>query len=93
MDRYKPEYLGKVIPAEDTSKLGEFAANAFDAFTSIYDVCKEHSSMIDDIKRVNEADAKLSVKIVTDLNTLDLIKSDAKSRENIQISGDVITAT
>ena len=46
MDRYKPEYLGKVIPADDATKMYDFVKNKSDMFNDIYDACKENSECI-----------------------------------------------
>lgn len=91
MNRYKPEYLGKIIPADDPVKMTDMLQNKFDQFSSIYDTCKDVSSSISDIKLVNTSPDSLSVKISTDMGTI----SDIIERSNqtgVEINGDIITA-
>lgn len=93
MRTYKPEYLGKVIPANDASKLTDFVTNRYDAFSKIYDTCKGSSEKIDDIKAVDTSNSEsLAIKISTDSNTLDTISKEAKKNESLNVTGDVITA-
>ena len=93
MRTYKPEYLGKVIPANDASKLTDFVTNKYDAFSKIYDTCKGSSEKIDDIKVVDTSNSEsLAIKISTDSNTLDTISKEAKKNESLNVTGDVITA-
>lgn len=93
MRTYKPEYLGKVIPANDASKLTDFVTNKYDAFSKIYDTCKGSSEKIDDIKAVDTSNSEsLAIKISTDSNTLDTISKEAKKNESLNVTGDVITA-
>ncbi len=93
MRTYKPEYLGKVIPANDASKLTDFVTNRYDAFSKIYDTCKGSSEKIDDIKAVDTSNSEsLVIKISTDSNTLDTISKEAKKNESLNVTGDVITA-
>ena len=93
MRTYKPEYLGKVIPANDASKLTDFVTNIYDAFSKIYDTCKGSSEKIDDIKVVDTSNSEsLAIKISTDSNTLDTISKEAKKNESLNVTGDVITA-
>ena len=63
MNKYKPEYLGKVIPAEDPLKMTDMLQNKFEQFSSIYDTCKDMSTNISDIKVVDTSPDLLSVKI------------------------------
>ena len=75
MKRYKPTYLGKVIP--DTSdKIKKFMTNKFDAFTEIYNACKNESENIFDFIDVSTDDSEsLSIKITTTDESFDNIKS------------------
>lgn len=89
MERYKPGYLGKVIPADNQSKLTEFVTKKMDAFNKVYDSCKTHSESIQDIKPVENDDSNsLSVKVATDAETLAAIATD----ESVSVDGNVVTA-
>lgn len=92
MDRYKPEYLGKVIPADDATKMYDFVKSKSDMFNDIYDTCKENSNKIDDISVVKTNDDSLSVKVSTDSNTLNAIREEARSNESLSMQDNVITA-
>jgi hypothetical protein len=95
MDKYKPLYLGKVIPADNPSQLSDFVNNKYEAFSKIYDTCKEQSSNISDIKVVENGSTNpcsLSVKISTDTTSLNKMKENVKGNESIEINNDVITA-
>ena len=93
MRTYKPEYLGKVIPANDASKLTDFVTNKYDAFSKIYETCKGLSEKITDIIAVDSSNSEsLSVKISTDSGTLDSISNEAKKNESVTVVGDIITA-
>lgn len=92
MDRYKPEYLGKVIPADDATKMYDFVKSKSDMFNDIYDACKENSNKIDDISVVKTNDDSLSVKVSTDSNTLNAIREEARSNESLSMQDNVITA-
>ena len=95
MNKYKPEYLGKVIPADNPGKLADFVTNKYDSFSKVYDACKNHSEKIDDIKAVesecNNANS-FSAKICTDMDTVETIKKAIGTDTSINIKGDVITA-
>lgn len=92
MEKYSPGFLGKVIPADNQSKMTDFVQNKYDAFTQIYDACKDHSEKISDIKPVdipsNDPNS-LSVKV----STTDDVKKDIKEAGNVDVSNDIITAT
>lgn len=97
MEKYKPDYMGKVIPADDPSKLTDFVANKYDAFSKIYDVCKDQSDKISDIKVIevtgNDITADtLSVKVSAGKEAFDYIKEAVKDNGSIAIKNDVITA-
>lgn len=95
MNQYKPQFLGKVIPADDPSKLTTFCMDKFDSFNKIYDVCKGESAQIDDIKAVeseNSEQTSLSVKVSADKEAVAKIIETAKGDSSISIKGDVITA-
>jgi hypothetical protein len=84
--------LGKVIPADDSEKLTDFVTNKYDAFTEIYDACKDQSEKITDVKTVESDEGSLSVKLSTDKGTLSSIKDSTVGNDSITINNDVITA-
>ena len=95
MNQYKPEFLGKVIPADDPSKLTAFCMDKFNSFNKIYDVCKAQSAQIGDIKAVeteNDEQTSLSVKVSADKDAVAAIIQTAKGDASVSIKGDVITA-
>lgn len=95
MEKYEPNFLGKVIPADDPSKLNDFVVNKFDSFTTIYNACKNQSENIDDIKAVDTNSTnstELSVKITASESTLEDIKKQSEGNDNINVSNNVITA-
>lgn len=94
MEQYKPSYLGKVIPASDPVKLTEFCTSQFGAFSKLYEICKNVSEKISDLKPVDNGakdSGALSVKITADPGTVDCIKAETKTDSAVSISGDVIT--
>lgn len=94
MNKYKPEYLGKVIPADNPSKLTDFVTNQYDSFSKVYEVCKDQSDKIKDIKVVesdNDPTNALKVKISGEKEVIDKIKE--KSKDGIIVEDDVITVT
>lgn len=92
MNTYKPEYLGKVIPADDSCKLYEFMGNKYDAFSKIYDACKNYSDEIANIGVTNDDVNSLSVQIVTNEKTISEIVKKAELMNGVKIQGDVIVA-
>ena len=95
MKQYKPEFLGKVIPADDASGMRDFVQNKYDSFSKIYDTCKGESESISDIKPVDSSTAdqtSLSVKISTDRETMDKIESKSKGDSSISVTDDVVSA-
>jgi hypothetical protein len=96
MNNYKPEYLGKVIPVDNPGKLTDFVTNKYESFSKVYDACKNHSEKINDIKTVESEyndESSLSIKVLTDLETVETIKKAIGEDSSINIKGDVITAT
>ena len=94
MNLYKPEYMGKVIPADDPAKLTDFVTNKYDAFSKVYDACKEQSEDIKDIAVVENKDAdvnSLSVSVQASEETMEKIKEN--SSEDVNVTGNVVTAT
>lgn len=90
MEKYKPGYLGKVLPVDNQNKMTDFVANKYDAFSKVYDTCKTSSENIKDIKSVETSDNSFSVKVSTDSETMQCIKENNKD-ESVNISGDTIT--
>ena len=93
MNKYKPEYMGKVIPADDPTKLTDFVTNKYESFSKAYDACKENSDKIKDVSPVDtkSGTTDFSMKISTDANTIkDII--DNKKDDSVTVSGDVISA-
>jgi arginine/ornithine N-succinyltransferase beta subunit len=95
MEKYKPEYLGKVLP-DETKAATTFLQDKYEAFNAVYDACKTESANIMDIKTVESSgDSSLSVKVsVSNDQALVNIGENISNMndENIQISGDVVTA-
>lgn len=94
MEQYKPGFLGKIIPVDNSSKMNDFMINKFDSFNKIYDICKTQSSSINDVKMIdnNSSDtSSLSVKIETDMNTLGILK-DSLSNPDITMDSGILTA-
>lgn len=95
MEKYKPGYLGKVIPADNQQKLTDFVANKYDSFSQIYDTVKDQSENIKDVTPVETSNTDpnaLSVKVTTDDATMNAIKETAKDDKSIDINNDVVTA-
>jgi len=97
MEKYKPAYLGKTIyPADDTTKLTDFVQNKYEAFSMIYDSCKDESNNISDIRIIENSDDEdittLSIKISADESAVVNISEKIKDDQSIIIKGDVITA-
>lgn len=91
MKRYKPNYLGKVIPVDNPSKMANFLNNNYDQFSKIYDVCKDCSDSIKDVQLIDKEDTSLNIKITTGMETLNNIQENIKD-DSISIQNDVITA-
>lgn len=95
MEKYKPGYLGKVIPADDPAKLTQFVTDKYESFSAIYDACKDHSDKISDLKPVESSSSDptaLTVKISTDSETATKIKEETAGDSSITVTGDTITA-
>ena len=95
MEKYKPGFLGKVLPVDNQSKLTDFVTNKYDAFSKAYDACKNQSEKIDDVKLVEsntDTTNSISIKVSTDKDTLAVIKETSKDNGSIFINNDIITA-
>lgn len=96
MNKYKPEFMGKVIPADDPAKLTDFVTNKYEAFSKVYETCKEQAEKIENISVASSDNASpdtLSVKVSTDSETMSNIQEAAKKDDSVSVSGDVVTAT
>jgi hypothetical protein len=94
MKKYKPEYLGKVIPVDNQDKLTDFVQNKYNSFSKIYDICKDHSENISDISTIDTGEIgskELSINISTDEKTINSIKEEIKGN-GVKIENDVIMA-
>ena len=94
MDKYKPTYVGQVIPADDPSKLTDFVTNKYESFSKCYDAAKDNSESIGAVSATNvkEGSSEFSMKLDTDHSTLDEIKERVKDDPSVSVSGDTITA-
>ena len=95
VEKYKPEYLGKVIPADDPAKLTEFCTSQYEAFSTVYDACKDHSDKISDVKSVDVGSkdpGSFSVKMTADPGVVDIIRQATRDDGRVSINGDIITA-
>lgn len=93
MNQYKPEYLGKVIPADNPTKMADFVENKFDSFDKVYDACKNQSSNIQDMKPIDNSNQNsLSVQIIANPDTIESVKEAVKDDDSVTIQDGVITA-
>lgn len=95
MEKYKPGYLGKVLPADNPQKMTDFCMNKYDSFSKAYDTIKDQSENIKDISVVEppkEDTTSLSIKVSTDTSTMEKIK-ESSNDPNININNDIVTAT
>lgn len=90
MDPYKPQYLGKIMPAE-TPALKEFMVEKYDQFNTVYDICKPSSDSIDDVTGVGDDGDNLSVKVMTDGGTMEKLNEAAANDDNVTVRDNVIT--
>ncbi|MCM1218430.1 MAG: hypothetical protein NC548_28415 [Lachnospiraceae bacterium] len=94
MEKYKPGWMGKVMPVDDPSKLTDFVKNKYEPFTKIYDTCKDQSDKITDIRPVagsGDSDS-ISIKLNTESDVMEKIKEATKDNASISVKGDVVTA-
>ena len=92
MNKYKPEFLGRTIPADNESKLTEFVQQKYGAFNDIYDACKNYSDQISDITNVSNNSNDLSVKIICSAEVIEEIKKNNLNNDKLTVSLDIITA-
>ena len=91
MNRYKPEVMGKVMPADNQQELTQFMMSQYDAFCRVWDACKDFTPRIDTVDRVVEATGNFSIQVSTDSVTLKEIREAASDDMEVTVSG-VITA-
>lgn len=94
MDKYKPGYMGKVIPADDPAKLTDFVANKYESFSACYDAVKDKSDKINDVAPVPTKDGEksFSMKVSTDSNTASEIQKGLENNSSVTMNGDTVTA-
>lgn len=94
MERYKPTYMGQVMPADDPSKLTDFVANKYESFSKCYDAAKDESENIKAVAAVSspEGSSEFGMKVNTDSETMEKISEKVKDDETVSVSGDTITA-
>lgn len=94
MENYKPAYMGKVMPVNDTAKLTDFVVNKYEAFSKCYDSCKDQSANITDVKAVETEIGKpdFGIKISADSKTLTQLNETANKLDSVSMNGDVIMA-
>lgn len=90
MDPYKPQYLGKIMPAE-TPKLKEFMVEQYDQFNTVYDICKASSDAIDDVANVGNDGDDLTVKVMTDNGTMEKLGEAAANDDTVTVRDNLIT--
>lgn len=93
MDKYKPTYMGQVMPADDPSKLTDFVSNKYDSFSKAYDAVKDESEKINAVSAAGSADgsSEFSMKVNADKETLDKIKEKVKDDDSVKVNGDTVT--
>lgn len=90
MKKYKPSYLGKLMPVDNKDKMTDFIVNKYEAFNEIYDACKDSSEDISNMTIVeSEQKCCLKVKLFCEEKTFEKIKG---SKRKIQIIDDIISA-
>ena len=94
MEKYKPGYMGKVIPADDPAKLTDFVTNKYDSFSACYDAVKDQSEKIDNVSPgpSTDGDTAFSMKVSTDSETASQIQQSLTDNTNVSMNGDTVTA-
>lgn len=90
MDPYKPQYLGKIMPAE-TPALKQFMVEKYDQFNTVYDICKTSSDNIDDVTGVENDGDNLTVKVMADNDTMEKLSEAAANDDNVTVRDNTIT--
>lgn len=93
MERYKPSYMGMVMPADDPSKLTDFVANKYESFSKCYDAVKDESANIKNVSATDtpEGSSEFSMKLSTDSETMEKIKDKTKEDGSISVAGETVS--
>ena len=94
MERYKPTYMGQVMPADDPSKLTDFVANKYESFSKCYDAAKDESENIKSVSAVNssEGTSEFKMKVTVDEETMEKIKDKVNDDESVSVNNGIISA-
>ena len=94
MEKYKPSFMGQVMPADNPSKLTDFVANKYESFSKCYDAAKDESNKISGVSAANSPDGstEFAMKVNTDSETMEKIKDKVKDDPSVTVSGDTISA-
>lgn len=78
------------MPVDNKDQMSDFIINKYEAFTEIYDACKDSSEDISNMIIVESEHKKcLKVKLFCEENVLEKIKN---SKKKIQLIDDIISA-
>ena len=89
MKKYKPSYLGSVMPVDNKEKMDDFFINKYESFSEIYDACKDFSEEISGISMVeSEETKKIKIILICSEETIDKIKA---KKIDIHIENNIIT--
>ena len=89
MRKYKPSYLGSIMPVDNKEKMDDFFINKYESFSEIYDACKDFFFFFSGISMVeSEETKKIKIKLICSEETIDKIKA---KKIDIQIENNVIT--
>lgn len=97
MEKYKPGYLGKVLP-EKEPEMKTFIQDQYEQFSDAYDACKDSSENITDVQNVSTSADEFKMKISSKekSKTMAEINEKAKSPKIIQsdvtVDSDIISA-
>lgn len=91
MDKYKPTFMGQVLPVDNPSKLTDFVSNKYEAFSKCYDNVKSESEKIKEVSSVPTSDgsSEFAMKVSTDSDTMSRIKENAT---DVSVDGTVVRA-
>lgn len=91
MDKYKPTYMGQVMPVDNPSKMTDFVSNKYESFSKCYDAVKSESEKINGVSPVqtNEGTSEFSMKVNTDSATMENIAANAK---DVSVDGNTVNS-